>query len=206
MPLTAKFLEIHTISHYFWGDNNPICPQTSSYEETSNCGRHWLVGYSSWKLCDISWRSFWGQAQEEGTPRAACHVYSLPWLVDSIRIRQNCGNYKKIACFGSHNSAAGSPGRSQDPDTVHLPITFVSNDTSLASLTEITHSPLTLLWQNVTVVCMSSLVTSQEERGEENLRWASGILAMLLANHLWHLENLVHTEQCEGWWAGLEHY
>ena len=34
MPFTAKFLKIHTISHFFGGDNNPICPQTSSYDST----------------------------------------------------------------------------------------------------------------------------------------------------------------------------
>ena len=126
------------------------------------------------------------------------------WLIVSVHLDYsgsnwntlcpNCGNYKKLACFSSHNSAAGSPGRSQNPDTVHLPITFVSNYTSLASLTEITHSPLTLWWQKVTVVCRPCLVTSLEERGEDNSHWASGILAMLLANLLWHLENLVLTK------------
>ena len=104
------------------------------------------------------------------------------WLIVSVQLDyngsnwntlcQNCGNYKKVACFSSHNSAAGSPGRSQNPDTVHLPITFISNYTSLASLTEITHSPLTLWWQKLTVVCRPSLVTSLEERGEENSHWA----------------------------------
>ena len=74
-------------------------------------------------------------------------------------------------CFSSHNSAASSPGRSQNPDTVHLPITCISNYTSLASLTEITHSPLTLWWQKETVVGRPSLVTSLEERGYFLVQW-----------------------------------